>query len=112
MKGKPHENMPDWDNFSKQLFDALRPRKARAAGEKGSDDSSIHTVAIFKRWAEYDNACIKIVEYDAGEFEKVFEWNGIDVQNIVNWIVRKEAETLLSTTYSLLISLPTPTKNI
>lgn len=72
MEGKPHENMPDWDNFSKQLFDALRPRKVRAAGEKGSDDSSIHTVAVFKRWAVYDNACIKLVEYDAGEFEAAF----------------------------------------
>lgn len=71
--GKPHQNMPDWDNFSKQLFDALRPRKRRAAGEKGPDDKTIHTVAIFKRWVDYDDACIKIVEYDPVEFEATFQ---------------------------------------
>lgn len=71
-RGKPHQNMPDWDNFSKQLTDALRPRKCRAAGEKGSDDKSIHTVAVHKRWADYDDACIMIVEYEPADWEAVF----------------------------------------
>lgn len=70
---KPHQNMPDWDNFVKAAQDGLMPRKSRTTGEKGRDDRSIHCVAVFKVWVKEDESCIKILEYNEAEFISVFE---------------------------------------
>lgn len=69
---KPHQNMPDWDNFCKACQDGLMPRKSRTNGEKGRDDRSIHCLAVFKVWVLENEACIKIVEYNKSDFESVF----------------------------------------
>ncbi len=68
----PHDNTPDWDNFIKALFDSLMPRKSKTKGEKGSDDRRIHCGAVFKIWVSDDECCIKILEYNKNDFEKVF----------------------------------------
>lgn len=42
MRGKPHQQKPDWDNLAKALFDAAMPE----------DDSKVWQIAgIEKRWA-------------------------------------------------------------
>lgn len=73
MRGQPHQNTPDFDNFTKQLFDAIMPRRNRVSGEKGADDRKIHCCAIFKKWVDYEDAGMKIVEYDPVEFMAQFE---------------------------------------
>jgi len=43
MRGKPHQQKPDWDNLAKALFDAAMP----------DDDSGVWQIAgIEKRWAD------------------------------------------------------------
>ncbi len=68
-----HQNTPDLDNYLKQLYDSIMPRKNRMAGEKGVDDRKIYCYAAFKVWVPLEEACIKILEYDAGEFMDVFK---------------------------------------
>lgn len=68
-----HQNTPDLDNYLKQLYDSIMPRKNRHKGEKGMDDRKIYSYAAFKVWVPYEEACIKIIEYGSEEFMKVFE---------------------------------------
>lgn len=68
-----HQNTPDLDNFLKQLYDAIMPRKNRMRGEKGMDDRKIHCYASFKVWVEWDESCIKIIEYDPAAFMQEFK---------------------------------------
>lgn len=68
-----HQNTPDLDNYLKQLYDSIMPRKNRLKGEKGVDDRKIYCYAAFKVWVPDDEGCIKILEYDAGEFMEVFK---------------------------------------
>ena len=67
-----HQNTPDLDNYLKQLYDAIMPRKNRMRGEKGMDDRKIYCYAAFKVWVEWDEACIKILEYSKEEFMYIF----------------------------------------
>ncbi len=48
------------------------PRRNRISGEKGTDDRKIHNYAAFKVWVEWDDACVKIVEYDEKKFKDAF----------------------------------------
>lgn len=68
-----HQNTPDLDNYLKQLYDSVMPRKNRLKKEKGMDDRKIYSYAAFKVWVPYDEACIKVIEYDPAEFMKAFE---------------------------------------
>jgi Holliday junction resolvase RusA-like endonuclease len=68
-----HQNTPDIDNYAKQLFDNIMPRRNRISGEKGADDRRLHCYATFKVWVEYDEACVKIIEYDNECFMKSFQ---------------------------------------
>lgn len=68
-----HQSTPDLDNYLKQLYDAIMPRKNRQKGEKGMDDRKIHNYAAFKVWVPYDEAGIKIVEYQQEDFMKTFQ---------------------------------------
>lgn len=63
-----HQSTPDLDNYLKQLFDSIMPRKNRLNGEKGCDDRKIFCYAAFKKWVEFDDACIVVSEYDKDEF--------------------------------------------
>jgi len=72
MIGKVHQNTPDLDNYLKQLFDSIMPRKNRLRKEKGTDDRKIFCYAAFKQWVEWDDACIKIIEYEKEDFESTF----------------------------------------
>ena len=56
-----HQNTPDLDNYLKQLYDSVMPRKNRLRKEKGCDDRKIFCYAAFKVWVEWDDACIKVV---------------------------------------------------
>jgi len=68
-----HQNTPDLDNYLKQLYDSIMPRKNRLKGEKGMDDRKIFCYAAFKVWVPVEEACIKIIEYQPGEFMEVFK---------------------------------------
>lgn len=68
-----HQNTPDLDNYLKQLYDSVMPRKNRLRKEKGCDDRKIFSYAAFKVWVEWDEACIKVVEYPAAEFMQTFK---------------------------------------
>lgn len=72
MLGAMHQNTPDLDNYLKQLFDSIMPRKNRLKKEKGTDDRKIFCYAAFKQWVEWDDACIKIIEYEKDEFTRGF----------------------------------------
>lgn len=73
MRHTVHQNTPDLDNYLKQLYDAIMPRKNRLKKEKGIDDRKIYSYAAFKVWVDVDDACIKVIEYNEKEFVKVFE---------------------------------------
>lgn len=77
----PHQSTPDWDNLTKSLFDALMPRKKRTNGETGTDDRLVHCGTIFKVWVKPEEACIKILEYSAGDFLKAFDHGAPGVKN-------------------------------
>jgi hypothetical protein len=49
------------------------PRKNKRSGEQGADDRRIHCFAAFKIWVRRGDECIKIVEYDEGDFTKEFK---------------------------------------
>lgn len=68
-----HQNTPDLDNYLKQLYDSIMPRKNRLKGEKGIDDRKIYCYAAFKVWVPYEEACMKILEYNPDEFMEVFK---------------------------------------
>ena len=59
--------------YLKQLFDSIMPRKNRLKKEKGTDDRKIFCYAAFKVWVEWDEACIKVVEYNDKDFMEVFK---------------------------------------
>lgn len=67
-----HQNTPDIDNYIKQLFDNIMPRRNRISGEKGTDDRKIHCYATFKVWVTWDEACVKILEYNSEQFLHTF----------------------------------------
>lgn len=69
-----HLNTPDLDNYLKQLYDSIMPRKNRLKKEKGVDDRKIHCYAAFKVWVAHEDACIKIVEYSKGDFVAAFSF--------------------------------------
>lgn len=73
MKYKEHQNMPDIDNFIKKTFDGVMPRRNRIAKHRGADDRKIHCYTTFKVWVEWEEACIKLVEYSPEEYMKEFE---------------------------------------
>lgn len=68
-----HQNTPDLDNYLKQLYDSIMPRKNRLKKEKGIDDRKIFCYAAFKVWVPYEKACIKIIEYNQVDFMKTFQ---------------------------------------
>jgi Holliday junction resolvase RusA-like endonuclease len=68
-----HQSTPDLDNYLKQLYDAIMPRKNRLKKEKGCDDRKVHNYATFKVWVEWDEACHKIIEYRPAEFLETFK---------------------------------------
>lgn len=68
-----HQSTPDLDNYLKQLFDSIMPRKNRQMREKGIDDRKIYSYAAFKVWVQYDDACIKVVEYSHNDFTDTFK---------------------------------------
>lgn len=68
-----HQNTPDLDNYLKQLYDSIMPRKNRLKKEKGVDDRKIYCYAAFKVWVEWDDACIKILEYNSNDFMEIFK---------------------------------------
>jgi len=68
-----HQNTPDLDNYLKQLFDSIMPRKNRLKREKGVDDRKIYCYATFKVWVPVEEACIKVIEYQPEEFMDVFK---------------------------------------
>lgn len=68
-----HQNTPDLDNYLKQLFDSVMPRKNRMAGEKGTDDRKIFCYASFKVWVPFEEAGMKIIEYGPAEFMEAFK---------------------------------------
>lgn len=70
---KAHQNTPDIDNYAKQVFDCIMPRRNRIAKEKGADDRKIHCYAPFKVWVPYEEACIRLVQYDPVEYMFQFE---------------------------------------
>lgn len=67
-----HQNTPDLDNYLKQLYDSIMPRKNRLKKEKGVDDRKIFCYAAFKVWVPFEEACIKILEYKKEEFMEAF----------------------------------------
>ncbi len=67
-----HQSTPDLDNFLKQLFDCVMPRKNRMKREKGADDRKIFSYTAFKVWVTDDESCMKILEYKKEEFDYVF----------------------------------------
>lgn len=67
-----HQSTPDLDNYLKQLYDAIMPRKNRLKKEKGTDDRKIFCYASFKVWVEVEKAGIKIIQYDQKEFDHIF----------------------------------------
>lgn len=67
-----HQNTPDLDNYLKQLYDSIMPRKNRLRKEKGVDDRKIFCYAAFKLWVPFEESCIKIFEYDPKEFVETF----------------------------------------
>jgi Holliday junction resolvase RusA-like endonuclease len=68
-----HQSTPDLDNYIKQLYDAVMPRKNRQKKEKMQDDRKIYSYAAFKVWVPPEEGCIKILEYDPDEFTEVFK---------------------------------------
>ena len=40
---------------------------------KGNDDRRVHSYAAFKIWVKPEEACIKIVEYEAADYLEVFK---------------------------------------
>lgn len=75
--GTPHMSTPDLDNLLKAFFDSIMPRKNKTKGEKGSDDRKIHCYAAFKTWADPEDSCIKIVEYQESDYMEAFKDIGI-----------------------------------
>lgn len=73
MKYTIHQNMPDIDNFIKKTFDGIMPRRNRAAHQKGADDRKIHCYTTFKVWVEWEEACIKILEYNETDYIEAFK---------------------------------------
>ena len=67
-----HQNTPDLDNYLKQLYDAIMPRKNRQKGEKGMDDRKIFCYSAFKVWVPLEEAGMKIVEYDKDDYMDEF----------------------------------------
>lgn len=67
-----HQNTPDLDNFSKKFFDSVMPRRNRIKGDVGADDRKIFNYAAFKVWVPFEEACIKVVEYDPEDFNAAF----------------------------------------
>jgi Holliday junction resolvase RusA-like endonuclease len=67
-----HTSTPDWDNFAKAFQDGIMPRKSKTSGEKGRDDRSIHSVAVFKIWVPAEEACIKVIEYSKNDYLNEF----------------------------------------
>lgn len=67
-----HQSTPDIDNYAKQLFDNIMPRRNRIAGQKGVDDRKLHCYATFKVWVEFEEACVRILEYTKEDFMSVF----------------------------------------
>jgi Holliday junction resolvase RusA-like endonuclease len=68
-----HQSTPDLDNFIKQLYDSIMPRKNKQKGEKGIDDRKVYNYSAFKVWVPYEEAGMKIVEYDAAEYMEAFK---------------------------------------
>jgi len=68
-----HQSTPDLDNYLKQMFDSIMPRKNRLKKEKGTDDRKIFCYAAFKVWVEWDESCIKVVEYAETDFLSQFQ---------------------------------------
>lgn len=68
-----HQNTPDLDNYLKQLYDSIMPRKNRAKKEKGVDDRKIYCYATFKVWVPWEEACMKIIEYTERDFMEEFK---------------------------------------
>ncbi len=62
------------DNYLKQLYDSIMPRKNRLKKEKGIDDRKIFCYAAFKVWVPVEQACIKVVEYNPVEFMECFKY--------------------------------------
>lgn len=81
-----HQSTPDLDNYLKQLYDAIMPRKNRQKGEKGEDDRKIHNYTAFKVWVPLEEAGMKIVEYDQIEYMKVFKHGHPGFSNSVETI--------------------------
>jgi Holliday junction resolvase RusA-like endonuclease len=65
--------MPDCDNLIKSFLDGICPRKNKSKGEIGTDDRHVHCYAAFKIWVAPEDACIKVVEYDAINFINEFK---------------------------------------
>lgn len=68
-----HQSTPDLDNYLKQLYDSIMPRKNRLKKEKGVDDRKIYCYAAFKVWVPVEEACMKVIEYAPDEFMEVFK---------------------------------------
>lgn len=68
-----HQSTPDLDNYIKQLYDAIMPRKNKQKKEKGVDDRKIYNYAAFKVWVPYDEACMKVIEYNPLDFTETFK---------------------------------------
>jgi Holliday junction resolvase RusA-like endonuclease len=68
-----HQNTPDLDNYLKQLYDSIMPRKNRLKKEKGVDDRKIYCYAAFKVWVPVEEAGMKVLEYMPEEFMEVFK---------------------------------------
>lgn len=68
-----HQSTPDLDNYMKQLLDAIMPRKNRMLKEKGVDDRRVYCYTLFKVWVPFEEACVKILEYDPTEYMEVFK---------------------------------------
>lgn len=68
-----HQNTPDLDNYLKQLYDSIMPRKNRLKKEKGVDDRKIYCYAAFKVWVPLEESCIKIIEYSDIDFMEAFK---------------------------------------
>lgn len=67
-----HQSTPDLDNYLKQLYDSIMPRKNRLKKEKGCDDRKIFCYAAFKTWVPFEEGCMKVLEYNPEEFLKCF----------------------------------------
>ena len=76
-----HQNTPDLDNYLKQLYDSIMPRKNRLLKEKGTDDRKVYSYAAFKVWVEWEDACVKIIEYAPEDFLHAFRHGHPDISS-------------------------------